>query len=234
MKLMAPHARRAAVIGNAISVRSYEGAMLADTLDGLAVGLFFVDKSGRIVHANISGKGILDKGVVMRSVGGRLAAGAFQTDQMLRDIFAVADGGDAALGANVIAVPLEAPEGERYIVHVLPLTAGARRRGGIAYDAVAAAFVQRVAVDVSSASDALLKAYNLTTMELTVLLRVVQLGGGPIVAQDLGISETTVRTHLKHVFQKTGTHRQADLAKLVAGFERPFVSLQKAQARSDP
>jgi DNA-binding CsgD family transcriptional regulator len=139
-----------------------------------------------------------------------------------------------ALGANVIAVPLEAPEGERYIAHVLPLTAGARRRAGIAYDAVAVAFVQKVAVDVSSASDALLKAYNLTTMELTVLLRVVQLGGGPIVAQDLGISETTVRTHLKHVFQKTGTHRQADLAKLVAGFERPFVNPQKPQARSDP
>jgi Bacterial regulatory proteins, luxR family len=62
---------------------------------------------------------------------------------------------------------------------------------------------------------------------------VVELGGGPLVAQDLGISETTVRTHLRHVFQKTGTHRQADLAKLVAGFESPFVS-RRAGRRHAP
>ena len=34
----------------------------------------------------------------------------------------------------------------------------------------------------------------------------------------LGISEATVKTHLHHVFEKTGTGRQADLIKLIAGY----------------
>jgi DNA-binding CsgD family transcriptional regulator len=38
----------------------------------------------------------------------------------------------------------------------------------------------------------------------------------------LGISETTVKTHLQRVFDKTGTNRQADLVKLVAGFLNPL------------
>ena len=37
------------------------------------------------------------------------------------------------------------------------------------------------------------------------------------VAEALGVAETTVKSHLGHVFAKTGTSRQVDLAKLVAG-----------------
>jgi DNA-binding CsgD family transcriptional regulator len=36
------------------------------------------------------------------------------------------------------------------------------------------------------------------------------------------ISATTVRSHLRQVYQKTGTNRQADLVKLVAAFESPW------------
>jgi DNA-binding CsgD family transcriptional regulator len=36
--------------------------------------------------------------------------------------------------------------------------------------------------------------------------------------ETLGISEATAKTHLHHVFEKTGTSRQADLVKLVAGY----------------
>jgi DNA-binding CsgD family transcriptional regulator len=40
----------------------------------------------------------------------------------------------------------------------------------------------------------------------------------PEVAPVLGISETTVKTHLQRVFEKTGTNRQAHLIKLVTGY----------------
>jgi FixJ family two-component response regulator len=48
------------------------------------------------------------------------------------------------------------------------------------------------------------------------------IGGVPEIAPVLGISETTVKTHLQHVFEKTGTQRQADLVKLVAGYISPI------------
>jgi DNA-binding CsgD family transcriptional regulator len=61
---------------------------------------------------------------------------------------------------------------------------------------------------------------GLTQAELRVLLSIVEIGGVAEVAEVLGIAETTVKTHLRHVFEKTSTSRQADLVKLVAGYSR--------------
>jgi DNA-binding CsgD family transcriptional regulator len=41
------------------------------------------------------------------------------------------------------------------------------------------------------------------------------------IADKLGIAITTVRTHLAHIFDKTGTSRQADLIRLSAKFSSP-------------
>jgi DNA-binding CsgD family transcriptional regulator len=43
------------------------------------------------------------------------------------------------------------------------------------------------------------------------------------VAEALGVAETTVKTHLGRLYEKTGTRRQAELVKLVAGFSNPLV-----------
>lgn len=51
-----------------------------------------------------------------------------------------------------------------------------------------------------------------------------ELGGVPEVAEVLGITAETVKTHLRRLFQKTGASRQLDLAKIVAGFSNPLPS----------
>ena len=53
-------------------------------------------------------------------------------------------------------------------------------------------------------------------------MAIVHVGGVPETAEALGIAETTVKTHLARVFGKTGLNRQADLVKLVAGFQGPL------------
>jgi DNA-binding CsgD family transcriptional regulator len=58
----------------------------------------------------------------------------------------------------------------------------------------------------------------LTPAELRVLFAIIEVGSVPEVSQVLGISEATVKTHLRHLFEKTNTHRQAELVKLVAGY----------------
>jgi DNA-binding CsgD family transcriptional regulator len=50
----------------------------------------------------------------------------------------------------------------------------------------------------------------------------VEIGGVPEIAPILGIAEPTVRTHLRHIFEKTGTNRRADLVKVVAAYSNPF------------
>jgi DNA-binding CsgD family transcriptional regulator len=68
------------------------------------------------------------------------------------------------------------------------------------------------------------RRFRLTPSELQVLLAVVEVGGAPKVAKMLGIAENTVKTHLRRLFAKTGTTRQAELVRLVAGFSRQLLS----------
>jgi DNA-binding CsgD family transcriptional regulator len=64
--------------------------------------------------------------------------------------------------------------------------------------------------------------FRLTPTELRVLLAIVEVGGVPEVAAALGVADTTVRTHVGRLFEKTGVKRQADLVKLVAGYSTPL------------
>jgi len=114
-----------------------------------------------------------------------------------------------------------ASNGERYVAHVLPLMSAARRRTGTSYAAVAAMFVHKAGLTTPSSPQAIAKAYRLTPTELRVLLAVAEVGGVPEVANALGVSVETVKTHLGRVFRKT--KRQADLVKIVGSFVNPLV-----------
>jgi DNA-binding CsgD family transcriptional regulator len=222
MALLLPHFRRSVTIGKTIDLAKVEAAALADTLDGLATAMFLVDADARLIHANVRGHALLDQATVINTGGGRLTAVDPQASQALQVVFAAAAAGDRAVGTQGIAVPLRASTGEPWIANVLPLTAGARRRAGAAYAAVAAVFVRKAQFDLPHPIETIAAHYKLTPAELRVLMAIVEIGGVPEVAPVLGISESTVKTHLQRVFEKTGTSRQADLVKLVAGFMNPL------------
>jgi DNA-binding CsgD family transcriptional regulator/PAS domain-containing protein len=223
MAVLVPHVRRAVLIGQVIELHKAEASTLANTLDGLSAGMFLVDATGRIVHANSSGQAMVGGAKVMRAAGGRLLACDADANQTLHAIFALAEAGDHAVGLKGIAVPLPARGGDDHVAHVLPLTAGTRRRIGKSYAAVAAVFVRKASLDAPSPLEVIARRHQLTPSELRVLFGIVEVGGVPEVAKAMGLSDTTVKTHLRHVFEKTGTTRQAELVKLVAGFANPLV-----------
>jgi DNA-binding CsgD family transcriptional regulator len=185
--------------------------------------MLLVNANARIVHANAAAHALLAACDPLRAADGRLVANDVETDRILRDIFSAADQGDAAIGIKGIAVPLTAREGERYVAHVLPLTSGTRRRTGSSYRAAAAVFVHKAAMHTPAPPEVIAKHYKLTPTELRVLLAIVEVGGVPEVAEALGVAETTVKTHLGRLYEKTGTARQAELVKLVAGFSTPLI-----------
>lgn len=222
LRLIAPHVRRAVLIGKMFEFNAAEVATFVDTFDGLAAGMYLVDAAGRLIHANAAGKAILGRSDILNLAGGRLAAGEAQIDQALLEVFAAAGRGDAAVGVRGIALPMIGRDGGRYVAHVLPLTSGARRRAGVVSTVAAALFVREATLAVSTAPQAIGSAFRLTPTELRVLLAIVEVGGIPEVALAFGVAETTVRTHVGRLFEKTGTSRQADLVKLVAGYATPL------------
>ena len=225
MALLIPHVRRALLIGKTLHHKEAEAICFTDILDGLSAGMILVDATGRIVHANAAGNTILAAADFLRKTAcGRLVAGSAPVNVALREILLAAGAGDAALGVKGVALPLTAQSGERYVAHVLPLTSGARRDAGLAYNAVAALFVRKAALEAFSPSEVIGEMYKLTPTELRVLLAIVDVGGVPEVAASLGVAATTIKTHLSRLFEKTGVGRQADLVKLVAGFSTPLAS----------
>jgi len=199
------------------------GAAMADTLDGLSAGMFLVEGCGRILHANRAGRVVLEQGDILRSAAGRLAAREADVDQSLRNAFAAAANDGATIRFRGAAVPLRARNGTRHVVRVMPLVSGSRRRAGMAYTAAAAVFVNEAVCEGPSLPEVIAQTYKLTPSELRILLAIVKVGGVPEVAQALGIAESTVKTHLSRLFQKTGTTRQAELVRVVAGFSSPLV-----------
>lgn len=59
------------------------------------------------------------------------------------------------------------------------------------------------------------KLFGLTNGESDVALRVARGQGLAPISEDLSVSVATVKTHLQHVFDKTDTHRQAELVRLL-------------------
>jgi len=73
-RLVIPHIRRATLIGKVIDLKKAEAASLADTLDGISAGMFLVDATGHIVHANVAGRMMLKSASVLHAEVGRLIA----------------------------------------------------------------------------------------------------------------------------------------------------------------
>jgi DNA-binding CsgD family transcriptional regulator/PAS domain-containing protein len=220
--LLTPHIRRAVALGRAFDLKSSQAATFLTVFDSMAACLFLIDAGGRIVHANAAGYAMLASENVLRAVSGRIEPYEARAAQEFREMFDAAGKGDAALGMRGIAFPILARDGEKYIAHLLPLTSGARGRTGSSFGAAAILLAQKASLATPAIPEVIARTYGLTPTELRVLLAVAEIGGVSEVAEAFGVSETTIKFHLKNLFEKTGARRQADLVRLLAGYATPL------------
>ncbi|RYE10066.1 MAG: hypothetical protein EOP22_06195 [Hyphomicrobiales bacterium] len=211
--ILAPHVRRAINIGNIIGKAQQRADNFRELIDGLAAGVFLVDADGRLLHANANGSALLETSRAIASG----QEGTLRLDRTsMRELM------PRALRSEPSSVSIETASGERMIAHVLPLTGGARQFAGLGGDAVAALFVQPAEFSPESIPETLERAFDLTPAELRVALATLRHDGVADVAEQLGVAESTVKTHLSRIFAKTDTKRQADIVKLVAAFASPL------------
>jgi len=220
MGLLVPHLQRAVAIGRLFDqgrAAAAAQAALTETLDHVEAAVVLVGADGAISFANDPARQMLDDATLIRQQGDRLQAAAPEADRIFRDIFAAATKGDASIGVRGVAVPLTSSSEERWFAHVLPLTSGRRQEAGQTNAAVAAVFIRQSAPNAPPPLEAIAKLYKLTASEVRVLEAMLRVNGVKAIADMLGIVPGTVKTHLHNVFRKTGTRRQAELVKLVAG-----------------
>ena len=217
--LIVPHFQRAVSIGRLFDQSKAAQAVLTQTLNNVSAAVFLVGPSGRLVFTNAPGRGMLDEAALLTERNGMLFAAAPDAQRALRDALAAAENGNAAADSTG-PIPFATSQG-RWFASVLPLTSGDRQRTGALHSAVAAVFVRKASPASPPPLEALAKLYKLTASELRLVDAVMKVSGVKALADLLGLRQATIKTHLHNVFRKTGTARQSELVKLIAGFELP-------------
>ena len=223
LRLLTPHIRRSVLIGKIIDLHRIDADTLAAAMDGLAAAIFLVDAAAKIVSGNSAARAMLDQGDVLKATGDTLSTGDPDAQMLLRDTISAA-AKESSVPAKEAAVMITSGDGVDYVAHILPLTSGSRLDAGVRFSASAAVFVRKASLSIPSPPELLAKRYKLTPSELRVLLAIMDSAGVREVAEALGIAEATAKVHLHRLFQKTGTRRQADLVKIVAGFSSPLAT----------
>jgi DNA-binding CsgD family transcriptional regulator len=80
---------------------------------------------------------------------------------------------------------------------------------------VARALSQALERSAGAREQYLRDTHSLSPQETRIMLHLVDGGSVQTCAEALGVAESTVRTHLKSIFAKTGARRQAELRNLL-------------------
>jgi DNA-binding CsgD family transcriptional regulator/PAS domain-containing protein len=228
MELLLPHARRAVTIGDLLDMKSLAAAAFDATLDALTSAIVLVDSGGRILQANRAAQNMFSAGGPILSLRGELTTHQPDATNALRAAIGHAATDESELGYGGIGVPVRRGREDTIpsIAHVLPLKSG-KLRPGLSLGAVAAVFVTPAHETAAPPVEALAALYDLTPTEARVMIEIASGKNRAGTAIALGIADSTVKTHLARVFEKTGTSEQPELAKLVASLMPPIAAQGK-------
>lgn len=221
--LLGPHLRQALEVRGRLGELELTLEGLAAALDRLPQGALLLDDADRPLVVNRRAEEVLaeDDGLSLGATG-LAAARSDETARLRRLLAPGSDRDEDRLARAGGALRLPRPscrEPLSLLVTHLPL----RRRLGH-HAGLKLVFVSDPDAAPRTTTGALRQLYGLTPAEARLTDRLLRGRSLTRAASDLGISVHTARTHLKRVFAKTGTHRQAELVRRclqgVAGLRR--------------
>lgn len=214
MDWLSPHICRAFTMADIFDIQAVRIAQLEETMDALSTGVFLADSQG-ISYMNSAGKKLVDKGGMFKLKNNRLTTARSRSGDQLADALDASLKGVAPSKIGAHMVPIPAEEGHGLIASVLPLSWRDADNPLAALPGAAAILIQDAAQPPQIAGDAFARLYGLTPAELRVSLEIARGQNPQEISDALGISGNTLKTHLKHIFAKTGVTRQGDLARLI-------------------
>ena len=217
IRYLLPHIRQTVRVQQALAGASVLGASLAKLLETTGLGIVQLDARARIVAANDPAQDLLRSGEGLLDEHGFLHARTPEEDAELQGLLrrALPPYGAQGAGGSTMLRRLAAPP---LVVHVNPV---GRRETDARVSPVAALVLvidpaSQSRIDPAVAAVAL----GLTEMEGRVAALLAEGMNIREIAAATGRGESTIRTHLKHMFAKLGLSRQADLMRLVLSVGR--------------
>ena len=179
-----------------------------DVMDRLPIGIVLLDAEGKALSANAEARVVLEAGWGLVIADGRLCAVAAGEQPRLQE--AIGEVLAASSGQRALALRRAAGTG-----HLEVLVSAIRRewRGLRGALAAAVVFVSDPDRNTSIAPHVIRELYGLTRRESSVAELLVRGLTVNQIAERLGVTRETIRTHLKRVHSKTGTRRESDLVR---------------------
>ncbi len=223
MRLLVPHFQQALRIQSRLGGVLGERDSLLNLLQYARHGVIFAAHNARVLFANGVAQNLFAKGEGIDVRAGELHTQVVSDQVALRALVNRAGRGDADGIRRGGSLTLKRRSGGRdYAAHVLPLgeeTPDEWRKPTVLI------LIVDPDTDPEPQAETLRRLYRLTKAEAAVAILIPRGEGLQAVADALQISLSTARIHLQRVFEKTGTHRQAELVRLVltvqAGIRMP-------------
>lgn len=227
MRLLNPHLSRSLGIMLRLRDADLKVAATLAALDRLAGGVVLIGEQRAVVFANRAAKLALNAEDGLRL--GHAPHGkehfAAESPDVQREIDRALD---VCLDPNAIDVPhfmktvrVDRPSGRpAYALNVSMLPPN-NEFGAGPERPLAIAFLSDPAEPVRVDEEVLRRLYGLTAAECRLAGEVCS--GDPLaaIATRLGLTENTVKTQLRNLFEKTGSHRQSQLVKLLLSLSTP-------------
>lgn len=213
MRQLVPHLQQALRMQEHLEDLTSRSNDLVEACEWLRHGIVVIGSGSRVEYTNSAAERMLRSDDGLRTRIGRLETEYPWANRQLQhgaDRALARDNADSSGGSFLCA----RPSGQRpYVIHVLPLdeTTFASPRS----PRRAMVVIVDPEQEAEPSTVLLRRLYGLTRSEAEIAAMVTRGQGLQPIADALSLSVATVKTHLQHIFDKTGTHRQAELVRLL-------------------
>lgn len=225
LRRLTPHITRSLKIGNLLGQLHGEHAAMSAFLDRLTFAVVALDADGRLLFLNAPADEHLEQRLIRLAADNTLGFASAEDTAWLGDILRRRPG---TLPKHLV----QPNDGPPLVLTAIAFSDG---DGGHIFRAIGEVacllVIQASDLPAVDAGPLLASLHGLTRAETQVLLALLDGLAPEKIADRLAISTATVRTHLHHIFAKTGTARQSDLMRAAAGLQLPITNQSRRPRR---
>lgn len=189
-------------------------SLAIEALDVLSLGIVFANATSCVLHANRAAMDIAAQDDGFRISDGRIGSSSVRHHKQLRMLVAQAAQPDGQIGT--LCLPRES-QLRAYMVLVAPIAdSRSQAHAPTPHDRAVLIFVRDPECGFALSSADVSDFLGLTPAEARVLIAIADGASLAEVSRSLGLSRNTVRSHLQHIFVKTGVSRQSELVLLAS------------------
>lgn len=212
---IAPHLDRSLGINRQVGDLRLVNELAAEALYQINCGVVLVDNGARVLFVNRAAERFFEGGDMRLQRKRLMLERPGDTSALHRLIAETAQSGAGNL--LVVQRPGRAP----VLLMAVPMKARAIVPGR--HDGAVILFIRDIDRRRNPELASFTRYFGLTAAEAATAAELLNADGVTAAAGRLGLSRSTVRTHLVHIFQKTGTRRQAELVRLILTWSEPLL-----------